>query len=171
MLNDSFPHLELQIRINRRLVPILFISSVVFYIGTFIINKWKTFFSLMAHVLDHTLNNMLMFYTLFGYVSYDEMDAKIRQRIENLDWEINKDNCIELGLENEEYALEIYWLDFPGIHPIRVTHNVVQEHQLWRFVVDEKIVCRQIRLSQQHIFPCVCRTYGELQHRMHSLVE
>ena len=88
-----------------------------------------------------------MFHTIFGHVQYIEEAEDIRFRLEMITVQNEETNNIEIGLDSDEYTLGLYWVDLPGFHPVRLTHELVKEMNLWDAVIsDQKLL--------QHLTAC-----------------
>ena len=73
--SESFPSIELQLQINRKILPLMFLttllllSSMVLHIF-FTRSDWLPFLVVAFHFLDGIWNNMVMHYTLYGHVAF-----------------------------------------------------------------------------------------------------
>jgi len=146
-IHETFRELEHQLKINCRVVPLMAISSAVFLSlpawGSDIINNWSDwnyFATALFHFVDGIFNNMIMHYTLFGHAAFLQKEQLIQQRINDINFDVSDDVLAESGNATSEY-----WIDLPGHHPIRVTHDVVKEIELWEYIVTDKKLLRQIR--------------------------
>jgi len=166
LLNDSFTSLDLQVFLDRRVIPLLFTATSIYNTIVFGFNWWSTFPGYLFFLLDHLMNNMLMFCTLFGHVDYMEKERKIQAAIRSIELRENSTstNCsivnIELGIDNEDYTLSIYWLDVVGENPIKATHELVSKHNLWSAVILDERTCEE--LERTLIFATVCRSTEDL---------
>jgi len=171
LVNESFPSLDHQMKLNRRWIPLVFLTSFVFMAFT-IIAETRTssdtmvYIGFMAHVLDQNFNSILMFHTIFGHVKFLEEAEKVRHGLELILSNKDADNdVIELGLENEDYTLAVYWLDLPGVNPIQMTHELVNELDLWDAVIDNERFLKQLnKIKDNHggMISHICRSPYEV---------
>lgn len=152
LVDESFPSLDHQIQLNRKWVPLLFASSFVVMATTILAetrsiirSDLMVYFGFMLHILDQTLNNMLMFHTIFGHVTFLQQAEKVRQGLELIASHQEEDTVVvELGVEVEEYSLGLYWLDLPGVNPVQMTHELVTQFNLWDSVIDNRRLLVQL---------------------------
>jgi len=156
--NGSFPSLELQVRINKKLLPLMFVTSV-FLFSFFVIhqfferNHWIVFSFSLCHAFDAIFNSMLMHYTLFGHVGFLEkkdeirtrfkmmMDAKMRRLDEELADSDISGSCDLIGY---------YWVEFPASHPVEMSYRTVKDEDLWDYVISDRRMLHQIEMCQSN---------------------
>lgn len=164
---NVFPSLEHQTMINRRLIPIMFLSSLIILIAAsvakyFTRNSWLPFALQTMHLLDIFLNNVVMYYTLFGHVGFLQREADIRRRLEyTADMNSTREEDVTAVCNVEvKNSLEGYvYISLPGMHPIRVSLELVEEHELHEYIITKRKILRQIKKYRKRgIIPSLCRS-------------
>jgi len=90
-----------------------------------------------------SLNNFLMYHTIFGHITYLKREEEIQHGLElvrNHSLRDEDNQNIQIGLEMDEFTLGVYWVDLPGIHPIQLTHEIVNQFNIWDCVVDDAYI-------------------------------
>jgi len=163
--NDSFPSLQLQVQINRTILPWMFISSVLFF--SFFIthqffgrNAWIVFTFCICHFADGILNSCVMHYTLFGHVEFLEKEEDIRRRyalvtnarqLEDETSDISGSSC----------AIGYHWVELPASHPLQMSYRTVKDANLWDYVISDRRMIHQIEMCETNgAIPSISRTFA-----------
>jgi len=164
LLHDSFPSLDHQLYINRILLPLVFFTSVGLLVILIIVLNVSVslevllFVGYFAHLVDQSLNNFLMYHTIFGHITYLKREEEIQHGLElvrNHSLRDEDNQNIQIGVEMDEFTLGVYWVDLPGIHPIQLTHEIVNQFDLWDWVVDDAYIQR-LQRSRHHKYDFGC---------------
>lgn len=166
LVRERVHELEHQLNINRRVVPLMAISSAIFLsipiwgIQYVITNwsEWNYFVASMFHFIDNIFNNMIMHYTLFGHADFLRKEQLIQQRINDMTFDVSDDLVVQAGEIVSACGREKFWIDLPGLHPIQVTHEVVAQANIWDFVVTDKKTLKRIRkYKRRSQIPSLCQ--------------
>lgn len=161
-MSESFPSLELELRVSKNFVPMMFISTVIAYLTFFVLfgpaerRELAFIFAWTVYGVDAIFNNMIMHHTLFSHSRLVNLEAVIRTQIQNA---ANED-------DSEDSESLKCWVALPGLLPIQMTKTLVEEHDLWEHVVTDVRMLEQVeRLKTMWCFNTlswVCQTDDEL---------
>jgi len=162
IVSESFTHLEHQIWVNKRIVPIHFLSTLLYIIGCSMTpmlrrTNWNWFIFQLYNVVDGIGNNIVMHYTLFGSASvgYVDKEEEIIKRIDNMSFHGNNkddDMTVEVDYIDPFEDEGTLWIDLPGLHPIEVKKSLVRQHDLWEFIITNRKMLKQIRRARKKQF-------------------
>jgi len=99
-----------------------------------------------------------MYHTIFGHITYLKREEEIQHGLElvrNHSLRDEDNQNIQIGVEMDEFTLGVYWVDLPGIHPIQLTHEIVNQFDLWDWVVDDAYIQR-LQRSRHHKYDFGC---------------
>jgi len=162
IVSESFTHLEHQIWVNKRIVPLHFLSTLMFIFGCSMTpmvrrTKWNFFLFQLYNMIDGIGNNIVLHYTLFGSASvgYVDKEEEIMKRIDNMSFHGNNkddDMTVEVDYVDPFEDEGTLWIDLPGLHPIEVKKSLVTEHDLWEFTITNRKMLKQIRRARKKQF-------------------
>jgi len=162
MSNPFFLDFEHQLQINKKIVPIMFISTILLsmyaliYTSTLERDDTSPYIVVMCQLVDNFINNIVMYYTLFCGTNVEQqtndeaeflsrMDFMIQQRNET-----NEDMIVHTGDEPEADCF--VWVSLPGLHPIRLLKSLVEEYDLQDEVITNAKLLKQIEKYQTRGF-------------------
>jgi len=165
--DDAFPSLEHQLMINRRLIPIMFMSSLLILVAMSVAKNitrtdWLIFALQSSNLLDIFLNNVVMYYTLFGHVGFIEREIEMQRRLEyTAEMNSKQDVDVQVMIDRElgDQLQGHVYISLPGMHPIRVSLELIEEYEMHEYIITKKKILRQIKKYQKRgIIPSLCHT-------------
>lgn len=168
---DLIPELQKQIEWNASVLPKLLLTSffstlfapVLFW---FFPNAF-TIVSFVIEVADGTANHLIMFYSLHRSeawkaiadaaekISSNETTTSngitghlsipipefLHSNVGVVDFESSESETMDIEGTGEN---DIFWIGMKGFHPIPVLKKVMDEEGLWRFMIKDRIILKQI---------------------------
>jgi len=151
--DDSVPDLHNQMLINLYVVPFLFGTTIFIHLANIVIvpNTIKTkdtgvVFYLLSNMVDNLLNNMAMYWNIFGTINkdfYDDDDFDISEELR----EIDLDDIAEM-----KQVTGYVWVCLPGAHPLKVKSSVVIQNGLQSHIIFKEKRLRQIKKYRERGF-------------------
>jgi len=168
--SESFQNLQHQIRINKKILPLIFLSSTIFF-SVFIVhqifsrNEWILFTFTMMHFVDSLLNNMLMHYTIFGHVEFFKQEADIRRRHELMmdgrARDLQDPESASSDVSGSCSVIGYYWVELPSSYPVAMSYRHVKDMNLWDYVISERRMLHQIEMCETNgAIPSISRTFA-----------
>jgi len=174
MESDLFRDLDYQLKINRNIIPIMFISTLILSIPGLIFStsgmereSLLPLLSVICQFTDNFINNIVMYYSLFCSPNDDaqleELNARYEFMLEQKSKELDEDMIVQV---DEIMGDTFFWVSLPGLHPINVSKHAIDEYNLEEYVVADKKLLRQIERYKKHgvisSLSCVCRSRDDL---------
>jgi len=165
--DDAFPSLEHQLMINRRMIPIMFMSSLLILVAMSLAKDvtrkdWLLFAFQSSNLLDIFLNNVVMYYTLFGHVGFIEREIDVQRRLEyTAEMNSKRDEDVKVMIDRElgDQLQGHVYISLPGMHPIRVSLELIEEYEMHEYIITNKKILRQIKkYKRRGIIPSLCHT-------------
>jgi len=160
--NPFFLDFEHQLQINKKIVPIMFISTIVLCMYALIYSSamerdnTSAFILVICQLLDNFINNIVMYYTLFCGTNIEQQTENETEFISRMDFMIqqrqasNEDMIVHTG--DEPSSDYLVWVSLPGLHPIRVLKSLVHEYDLEDEIVTDSKFLQQIDRYQTRGF-------------------
>jgi len=159
---DSLPGLEPQFQINKRFMPILILSDTIAIGVSILLIKLKIDSAYISIAIvwgliffNNLFNNVLMHYTTFAHVHFMNEEDVVKALVKG-----------HTRRESDGSDELFYWIALPGLQPIKVTHDLVRDNDLWGHVVTDQDMLVQIErfksMSRFSILCWECRSDEEL---------
>lgn len=170
--HDSIPGLSSQMNSNLFIIPFIFITTVVLAVFTILFaaltkgsNDYSPTYYLYSSIIDNLLNNMVMYWNLFGtFESGDFLDDTFHFD-DHLDSGSTSSSRFAMVSE-DDYLPPYLWICFPGAHPLKVKSNIVVDNDLEEYIIFEAKRLKQIRRYRRRGFvkslQCCCESLEEM---------